>query len=208
MAKTNYKVGEKLNFIGGVKIQITSVNSDGTANFSELNPSTKKPYPFTKGLHGKLPSLAQQSEEKIKLTSFAGDEVEEDGNVSPEAYAKYGEIADDTSVHLDLTNNVDNKYDFINLSGFKKFLQGNVGKVQFKLVEAPPTIIHGNLGDTVLEHRALGKTRTLDKVSSSGFELDGSLVNWGKAHEWSFRGNMVIWSDSGDDSHYLVYEIV
>lgn len=208
MAKKNYKVGEKLNFIGGIKIQITSVNSDGTANFSEINPATKKPYPFTKGAHGKLPSLAQQAEEQIKLTSFAGDEVEDDSVVSTDDYAKYGEISNETGVHLDLTNNVDNKYNFINLAGFKKFLQDNVGKVQFKLVEAPPTVIHGNLGDTIIEHRALGKTRTVDKVSSSGFELDGSMMSWGKAHEWSFRGNMVIWSDSSDDSHYLVYEIV
>ena len=206
MAKREYKVGDKLNFVGGNKIQITSVNSDGTANFSEINPATKKPYPFTKGVHGKLPSISQQAEEKIKLTSFIEDEDFDDASVSPEAYSSYVE-ENNTALNVDLTDNVANKYDFVNLSGFKKFLTENVGKIKFKLVEAPPTIIHGNLGDTVLEHRALGATRTLGKVSSSGFELDGSFMSWGKAHEWSFRGNMVIWSDSKDDSHYLVYEL-
>lgn len=203
MAKKNYKVGEKLNFIGGVKIQITSVNADGTANFSELNPATKKPFPFSKGLHGKLPSLAQQAEEKISLTSLAGDEVENDATVSPEVYAQYGE---NESVHIDLTNNVDNKYDFVNLAGLKRFLQANVGKVQLKLTEAPPVTIHGNVGNTVIEHKALGKTRTVDKISSSGFSLDGSIVDWGKAHQWKFQGNQIIWTD--DDGYYLVYEIV
>lgn len=200
MSKKNYKVGDKLNFVGGVKIQITSVNADGTANFSEINPSTKKPYPFSKGLHGKLPSLAHQSEEKIKLTSDLTEESTDD-NVSVADYESY-----DETIHLDLTNNVGNKYNFATLSEFKKFLQGNIGNVKMKLVDSPAITIKGNLGDTVVTHKSLGKTRTVDRISSSGFYLDGVIVDWGKASEWKFYKNQVLWS--GADGHYLAYEIV
>mgnify|MGYP000586054676 CR=1 FL=1 len=209
MAKKNYKIGDKLNFVGGIKIQITGVNADGTANFSELNPATKKPFPFSKGTHGKLPSLAQQADEKISLTSFAGDEVEDDDSVSAKDYEEYD---DGVALNIDLTTNVKNEeakkrdLNFVNLAGFKKFLQANIGKVQLKLVEAPPVTIHGNIGDTVIEHKALGKTRTVDKISSNGFFLDGTIVDWGKANQWKFNGNNVIWTD--DDGYYLAYEIV
>lgn len=201
MSKNNYKVGDKLNFVGGTKIQITGVNADGTANFSEINPSTKKPYPFSKGLHGKLPSLSQQAEEKIKLTS---DITNEDWSdiVTLDDYESH----DDMNINLDLTNNVGNKYNFVNLAGFKKFLQNNIGNVKMKLVDSPATIVRGNLGDSVITHKSLGKTRTVDKVSSSGFYLDGVIVDWGKANEWKFYKNQVVWT--GEDGHYLAYEIV
>lgn len=202
MSKKNYKVGDKLNFVGGAKIQITSVNADGTANFSEINPSTKKPYPFSKGLHGKLPSLSQQAEEKIKLTSDLTDDESGD-TVTVADYESYEE---GEGVHLDLTNNVGNKYNFANLSEFKRFLQNNVGKVRMKLVDSPALTIKGNLGDTVVAHKSLGKTRTVDKISSSGFYLDGVIMDWGKAGEWKFYKNQVTWT--GADGHYLAYEIV
>lgn len=57
MARKEYKVGSKVTLANGSKVQVTAVNADGTANYSELNPATKKPFPFGKGSHGKLPAM-------------------------------------------------------------------------------------------------------------------------------------------------------
>lgn len=192
-----YKVGDKLNFVGGVKIQITGVNSDGTANFSEINPATKKPYPFNKGMHGKLPSLAQQGKEQIKLTSFVEEDISADGSVSVDEYiiSTEGEKIIDDSV-----------FTFVNLSGFKKFLQNNVGKVVLTLTESDEVTIVGNTGNTVVKHKFLNVPRIVDKVNSQGFSLEGSFVDWGKADEWSFHKDLAVWKSSTNDMH-LVYKI-
>lgn len=204
MGKKEYKVGDKLKFVGGNKIQITSVNPDGTANFSEINPATKKPYPFSQGLHGKLPSLKQQAVENIKLTSeLDSDETENEDYVSLESYDSHAESA---GLNVDLTDNMSNKYNFPTFASFKQFITDNAGKAQLKLVEALPIIIRGNLGDTVVEHKFLGKTRTVTKVNSRGFDLEGSFMDWGKSSEWVFKNDTLTWT--GSDGYRLVYQIV
>lgn len=193
MAKKEYKVGDKLNF-NGVKIQITSVNSDGTANFSEFNPSTKTLKPFGSGIQGKLPSLAQQSADRISLTTFDEDDAAENSDsVSVSDYASFEEGKEAV-------------LPFVNLSGFKKFLKDNVGKVVLTLTEADEITIIGNVGNTVVKHKALNVPRVVDKVNTTGFSLGGSFMDWGKASQWVFQKDYAVWT-SDDGQMHLVYKI-
>ena len=199
MAK-KYKVGQKFKLVGGNLIQITSVNKDGTANFSGLDPKTKKPYPFGKGLQGKLPSLEEQGKDRISLTFDITEEEMKNFN-SLMSVDEYNLYVDTTAKGLESP-----PFNFTNFTGFKKYVTDNVGKVKLKLVDTPEVTIHGNVGDTVVRHPSIGQARTVDSVNSRGFTLDGSFVEWGAAGEWDFSNTLAVWT--GEDGHYLVYEIV
>lgn len=190
MARKEYKVGDRLTF-NGVKIQITSVNSDGTANFSEFNPATKTLKPFSTGMQGKLPSLSQASADKVNLTTFEDDDVDS-GSVSVAEYSSSEE-----SVKV---------LPFVNLSGFKKFLKENAGKAVLTLTEADEITIVGNLGNTVIKHKALNVPRTVDKVNTTGFYLGGSFMSWGRADQWAFQKDYAVWT-SEDGQMHLAYKI-
>lgn len=189
-----YIKGATLN-VKGKKVQIISVNADGTATYSNV----KKDGTLEQGIAGNLPAINSIPK---PVSAAAAAAAKLDANESVTGYASVS-VAD---YHAHAEDIPAVELAFINLAGFKRFIQDNVGTAKLKLVEAPPITIKGNLGDTVVEHKALGLTRTVDKVSSSGFYLDGVMVDWGKADEWKFHGNQVIWT--GDDGYFLAYEIV